>query len=183
VLDYMARVELEVDRNVLELIAMLPDPPKVDRTFHRDVWQPQEVRHGQILGALSHIEPVQDVVRMLCYLTGMTTERAAVLAYNRLSATGLHEQLSRWQRWLVRHMRRISFAPVGANNPRQKADFGDVVSALGLDGNLEAFARRIARVERELLWVRDQGMEIPDYVLRAGHDAVDLARTRAALPA
>ena len=49
VLDYMARVELEVDRNVLELITMLPDPPPVDRTFYADVWQPQEIRHGQIL--------------------------------------------------------------------------------------------------------------------------------------
>ena len=27
VLDYMARVELEVDRNVLELTTLLPDPP------------------------------------------------------------------------------------------------------------------------------------------------------------
>ena len=52
VLDYMARVELEVDRNVLELIAMLPDPPAVDRTFYADVWQPQEIRHGQILDEL-----------------------------------------------------------------------------------------------------------------------------------
>ena len=52
VLDYMARVELEVDRNVLELIAMLPDPPPVDRTFYADVWQPQEIRHGQILDEL-----------------------------------------------------------------------------------------------------------------------------------
>ena len=31
VLDYMARVELEVDRNVLELLTLLPDPPEVDR--------------------------------------------------------------------------------------------------------------------------------------------------------
>ena len=52
VLDYMARVELEVDRNVLELITMLPDPPPVDRTFYADVWQPQEIRHGQILDEL-----------------------------------------------------------------------------------------------------------------------------------
>lgn len=33
VLDYMARVELEVDRNVLELTTMLPDPPEVDVFF------------------------------------------------------------------------------------------------------------------------------------------------------
>jgi hypothetical protein len=49
VLDYMARVELEVDRNVLELTTLLPDPPEVDRHFYADVWRPQEIRHGQIL--------------------------------------------------------------------------------------------------------------------------------------
>ena len=52
VLDYMARVELEVDRNVLELTTMLPDPPEVDRHFYADVWQPQEIRHGLILDGL-----------------------------------------------------------------------------------------------------------------------------------
>ncbi len=52
VLDYMARVELEVDRNVLELTVLLPDPPEVDRHFYADVWQPQETRHGVILDRL-----------------------------------------------------------------------------------------------------------------------------------
>ncbi|MFA7953497.1 hypothetical protein, partial [Klebsiella oxytoca] len=51
VLDYMARVELEVDRNVLELTTMLPDPPEVDRQFYA-VWQPQEIQHGLILDRL-----------------------------------------------------------------------------------------------------------------------------------
>jgi len=77
-------------------------------------------------------------------------------------------------------MRRISFAPVGANNEQQRADFGDLVNALGIDRNIESFAIQISRVERELLWVRDRGMRIPDYVLGAFHEAVDLARARAA---
>jgi hypothetical protein len=241
VLDYMARVELEVDRNVLELMTMLPDPPEVDRRFYADVWQPQEIRHGQILdelqvrlgrdhavtdlgrvsakikvlGALAHVGPVQDVVRMLYYLTGMSTERSAVLAYNvlhegvvelgehavadtivgqikrqepghyafyKLSARGLSDQLAGWQRWLVRQMRRISFAPVGANNAAQKADFGDLMAALGIDRDLEAFAVQISRVERELLWARDQGMRVPDYVVAAFREAVALARARASAP-
>lgn len=110
VLDYMARVELEVDRNVLELTTMLPDPPEIDRYFYADVWQPQELQHGRILdrlqvelgrppaaadvdtvsvklrilGALAHLDAFQDVCRMLYYLTGMATERSAVLAYNLL---------------------------------------------------------------------------------------------------
>lgn len=110
VLDYMARVELEVDRNVLELMTMLPDPPDIDRHFYADVWQPQEIQHGlildrlqvelgrepavtdtttvsaklHILGALAHVDGFQDVCRMIYYLTGMSTERSAVLAYNLL---------------------------------------------------------------------------------------------------
>ena len=48
----MARVELEVDRNVLELTTMLPDPPQIDRHFYADVWQPQEIQHGLILDRL-----------------------------------------------------------------------------------------------------------------------------------
>lgn len=110
VLNYMARVELEVDRNVLELMTMLPDPPDIDRHFYADVWQPQEIQHGlildrlqvelgrdpsvtdtttvsaklRILGALSHVDGFQDVCRMIYYLTGMSTERSAVLAYNLL---------------------------------------------------------------------------------------------------
>ncbi len=110
VLDYMARTELEVERNVLELATLLPEPPEVDRRFFADVWQPQETQHGlildelqvrigrppattdldtvsakiKILGALAHLTPAQDVVRMLYYLTGMTTERSALLAYHQL---------------------------------------------------------------------------------------------------
>ncbi|GAB3700529.1 GTP-binding protein LepA [Mariniluteicoccus flavus] len=107
VLDYLARVELEVDRNVLELLVLLPDVSEVDRLFYQDVWQPQEIQHGlildrvqtdlgmapaepmleiqmsmKVLGALSHLDPIQDVTRLLYYLTGASTERQATLAYN-----------------------------------------------------------------------------------------------------
>ena len=111
VIDYLARVELEVDRNVLELLTLLPDANQTDRTFYRDVWQPQETQHGlildrlqqdlgrpaalpdtetvsakiRILGALSHLRPVHEVTRLLYYLTGAATEKSAVLAYGRLS--------------------------------------------------------------------------------------------------
>jgi hypothetical protein len=92
----------------------------------------------------------------------------------------LAAQLTGWQKWLVRHLRRISFAPVGANNQEQRADFGDLITALGIDRNIESFAIQISRVGRDLLWVRDRGMRVPDYVLKAFHDAVELARARAA---
>jgi hypothetical protein len=237
VLDYMARVELEVDRNVLELITLLPDPPEVDRTFYGDVWQPQEIRHGtildelqtrigrpnadpdlgpvsvkiRVLGALAHLSAVQDVVRLLYYLTGMATERSAVLAYNRLydgvvelgetavaqtivspirrqepghyafyrlSALGLVEQLRPWQLWLVRRIRQLSFEPVGAGTNQHKADFGDLLVALDVDGELPTFAEQIGRVERDLLWAHRQGMSVPPYVMAAFREAVQLADDR-----
>ena len=40
-------------------------------------------------------------------------------AFYQLSARLHWSRLARWQRWLVRRMRTISFAPVGANNPQQ----------------------------------------------------------------
>ena len=52
VIDYLARVELEVDRNVLELLVLLPDVDDTNKTFYADVWQPQEIQHGLILDRL-----------------------------------------------------------------------------------------------------------------------------------
>lgn len=238
VLDYMARVELEVDRNVLELVAMLPDPPPVDRYFYADVWQPQELRHGlildalqvelgrapavadtdtvsakiRLLGTLAHLDALQDVVRMLYYLTGMATERSAVLAYNllhdgvvelgedaiattvvapirrqepghyafyQLSARGLWARLAPWQHWLVRRLRARSFGPVGTNDAEQRADFGEVMEALGIAAEPDRFAAQVARVEQELLWARHDGLAVPPYVVAAFRDSVELARARA----
>lgn len=115
VVDYLARVELEVDRNVLELLTLLPAVSEIDRSFYQDVWQPQEIAHGVILdqlqvdlglrpaepylgipfsmkvmGALAHLEPMQDVARFMYYLTGAATEKEAVLAYSAL-IRGLQE--------------------------------------------------------------------------------------------
>ena len=235
VLDYMARVELEVDRNVVELAVLLPDPPEVDVRFFRDVWHPQEVRHGEILdavlaqlgrppaapdldgvglklrvlGALGRVDAFQDVSRMLYYLTGVATERSAVLAYNllheglvemgeqavartavaaikrqepghfafyRLSARAHWATLAPWQRWLVRRLRAVSFAPVGVYSPEQSADFGDLMASLGITEGLDDFTASIARVERELLFARDRGLAVPPYVRRAFSEAVERAR-------
>jgi hypothetical protein len=110
VIDYLARVELEVDRNVLEILCLLPDVDDINKTFYADVWQPQEIQHGlildrlqtdlghpparphlqvsfkiKILGTLASLKPIQDVARLLYYLTGASTERQAVLAYNQLN--------------------------------------------------------------------------------------------------
>ncbi len=236
VLDYMARVELEVEKNVMELAILLPDPPEIDVHFFRDVWAPQEIQHGlildelqrhlgrplstpdlsigakiKVLGALGHAGIFQDVSRMLYYLTGVATERSAVLAYNMLydgiielgeegvarsaigqikrqepghfafyqmSARQHWQRLAGWQKWLVRKMRGISFAPVGAYSAEQSADFGEIMATLGITEGLDDFTQQIARVERELLFASHEGLTVPPYVARTFREAVERAEAR-----
>src|SRR5947209_18933032 len=52
VLAYMARVEMEVERNVLELAVLLPGSSGTDEVFAQQVWGPQEEHHGALLDAL-----------------------------------------------------------------------------------------------------------------------------------
>ncbi len=235
VIDYLARVELEVDRNVLELLCLLPDVDDTNKTFYADVWQPQEIQHGlildrlqqdlgrppaephldvsfkiKILGALANLKPIQDVAKLLYFLTGASTERQAVLAYNQIN-TGMRElgetaisetiispikqqepghfafyQMSAtamiqdkvlrpWQLFLTRVLREKSYNLVGTNAmDRYRADMGGVVVQLGLDSDLEGYAREVGRVETRLLWANKQGMEFPPYILRALRESVDL---------
>jgi hypothetical protein len=239
VLTYMARVELEVERNVLELNLLLPDPPAVDQHFYADVWLPQEIHHGllldklqmqiglppsdpdldsmafsyRVLGALGRWGKVQDVSRMLYYLTGVATEQSAILAYNKLhqglldlgekavamtviapirrqepghfayykiAAQGLWSELVPWQRWLVKTLRRYTFEPVGAYTKKQWAQFGDVMTHLGITvkGNeveLDRYAHQIGRFELDLLYARRQGLKVPTYVIDSLHRAARLA--------
>ncbi|MEU4191942.1 GTP-binding protein LepA [Kribbella sp. NPDC026611] len=239
VVAYMTRVELEVERNVLELNLLLPDAPEVDRHFYNDVWMPQETHHGlildklqqeagldasqpnlddidlslKILGALGKIPGVQDISRMLYYLTGLATERSAVLAYNRLHSGLLHlgeraiartvvapirrqepghfayyqlaanqlwDQLSSWQKWLTRALRKRTFEVVGAYNKRQVADLGDVLYQLDIRGQeaLREHARQIGRAELELMFAHRRGLRVPDYVFKAFRRAAELAAAR-----
>ena len=52
VLEYMARVAMEVERNVLELAVLLPGVSETDRLFYAEVWGPQEAHHGILLDTL-----------------------------------------------------------------------------------------------------------------------------------
>jgi hypothetical protein len=239
VIDYLARVELEVDRNVLELLVLLPDADETNKTFYADVWQPQEIQHGlildrlqqdlgraaaepylevsfpiKVLGALAHLKPVQDVAKLMYFLTGASTERQAVLAYNQInrgmqelgetaisetiitpikqqepghfafyqmSATAMIQDkvLKPWQLFLTRVMREKSYHLVGTNRMKQyQADMGGVMADLGVDNDLEGYAREVGRVENRLLWAHKQGMEFPPYILKALKESVDLYRER-----
>ncbi len=239
VLDYLARVELEVDRNVLELLVLLPDVDETNRMFYADVWQPQEIQHGlildrlqqdlemepadphlevsaniKLLGALAHFEPIQQVAKLLYYLTGASTERQAVLAYNRLhgglidmredavaktiigpikqqepghfafyqmSATAMiqNNELKPWQLFLARVLRERSFGLVGTNTMESyKADYGGVVTSLGMDEALVDYAREIGRVEARLLWADRKGMKVPTYIIKALRESLELYHER-----
>ena len=239
VIDYLARVELEVDRNVLELLVLLPDADETNKTFYADVWQPQEIQHGlildrlqqdlgrtaakphlevsfpiKVLGALAHLKPIQDVAKFMYFLTGASTERQAVLAYNQInrgmqelgetaiaetiitpikqqepghfafyqmSATAMIQDgvLKPWQLYLARVLREKSYNLVGTNAmDRYRADMGELVTALGLDADLEAYAREVGRLEARLLWANKNGMEFPPYILKALRESVDLYTER-----
>ncbi len=239
VIDYLARVELEVDRNVLELLVLLPDVDDTNKIFYSDVWQPQEIQHGlildrlqqdlgrqpaapyldvsfkiKILGALASLKPIQEVAKLLYFLTGASTERQAVLAYNQIN-TGLKELgetaisqtiitpikqqepghfafyqmsatamiqdkvLKPWQLFLARVLREKSYNLVGTNAmPQYKADMGGVAVDLGIDQDLQGYAREIGRVESRLLWADKQGMEFPPYILKALRESVEMYQER-----
>jgi len=240
VFHYLSRVELEVERNVLELRALMPDATETDRFFYEDVWSPQELQHGilldavqqrfgmmpaetdlqlsvgmQVIGVLSRLPGMLGVIRLLYYLTGAATERSAVVAYSRLidglqeigedaiaetviapikrqepghfafyrlSAETLvqEEGLRDWQLHLARILRRRSFSLVGVGNRRQQADFGDVARALDFDSDLVVIARQISLVERELLWAKQHGLQVPGYILAALQEAIVLSTSRSA---
>ncbi|MDO5735680.1 MAG: GTP-binding protein LepA [Propionibacteriaceae bacterium] len=236
-IDYLARVELEVDRNVLELLTLLPSVSDVDRLFYQDVWYDQEMAHGylldqlqvdlgmepadpfmtiplrmKLLGALAHWEPIHDISRMLYYLTGASTERQAVVAYSILirelklmgedaiAETIIHpikqqepghytfykmsaekmmqdNQLQPWQLFVTRLLRSQAFTLVGVDYVKKyQQDLGGVLTELGMDLEMEVYAKEIGRLEAKLLWAKDKGMEFPPYFLASLQESVEMYR-------
>ena len=55
---------------------------------------------------------------------------------------------------------------------------GGVVTALGFDTDLDKYAREVGRIEAQLLWAHEQGMDFPPYVMRALRESIDLYRER-----
>ncbi len=236
-IDYLARVELEVDRNVLELLTLLPNVSEVDRIFYQDVWYDQEMAHGylldqlqvdlgmepadpfmtiplrmKLLGALAHWEPIHDISRMLYYLTGASTERQAVVAYSILikelklmgedaiAETIIHpikqqepghytfykmsaekmvqdEVLKPWQLYVTQLLRSQAFTLVGVDYVKKyQQDLGGVLTELGMDQEMEVYAKEIGRLEAKLLWAKDKGMDFPPYFLKALRESVEMYR-------
>ncbi len=234
-IDYLARVELEVDRNVLELLTLLPNVSEVDKIFYQDVWYDQEMAHGylldqlqvdlgmapadpfmtlplrmKLLGALAHWEPLHDISRMLYYLTGASTERQAVVVYSILikelklmgedaiAETIIHpikqqepghytfykmsaekmmqdEVLRPWQLLVIRLLRSKAFTLVGVDYVQKyQQDLGGVLTELGMDLEMEVYAKEIGRLEAKLLCAKDKGMDFPPYFLESLRESVDM---------
>lgn len=202
VFNYLTRVEFEVERNVLELRALMPDATETDRLFYEDVWSPQELQHGVLLdavqhrigmtaapselsrvsfpiklaGLLSHLPGVLGVIRLLYYLTGAATERSAVIAYSRL-VDGL--------RTMGEHaIASTVVAPIRRQEPGHFAFYRMSAESLVRDEGLSDWQLHLARVLRrrsfELVGVnnRRQRADFGD-VARAldfDRDLVDVVR-------
>ena len=191
VLDYLARVELEVERNVLELITIMPNPSEADRVFYADVWMGQEIRHGEILdelkrrielpdtqpelrvgfavralGAMAHFEPVQDVARTIYYLTGASTERQAVLAYNALAAQldELGEQATR----------ETIINPIKRQEPGHFAFYRMSAEKILTDGTLKPWQVWLAQKLRTLSYEMVGENHNPAYIAQMGEVMVEL---------
>ena len=95
------------------------------------------------------------------------------------SAMVADKMLKPWQLFLTRVLREKSYGLVGTNSRDDlKADMGRVAMDLGIDADLEGYAREIGRVEQRLLWADRQGMAFPPYILKALRESVDLYRER-----
>ena len=115
-------------------------------------------------------------------ITPIRRQEPGHYAFYQMSAQRHWAALAAWQKWLVRRLRSLSFSPVGAGTEEQRADVGDMMLALGIGGPAEAadFAAQVSRVERDLLFERDQGMRVPPYIAAAFRQAVELAEARGA---
>ncbi|TCN35019.1 hypothetical protein EV644_11740 [Kribbella orskensis] len=202
VFNYLTRVELEVERNVLELRALMPDATETDRFFYQDVWSPQELQHGilldavqqgfgmtpgptdlagvsariRLVGVLSHLPGMLGVVRLLYYLTGAATERSAVIAYSRL-VDGL-------RRMGERAIAETVIAPIKRQEPGHFAFYRMSAESLVREEGLSDWQLQLARILRrrsfELVGVnnRRQRADFGD-VARAldfDRDLLDVAR-------
>ncbi len=191
VIDYLARVELEVDRNVLELLTLLPDVDDTNKTFYADVWQPQEIQHGlildrmqqdlgrtpadphldvsfkiKILGTLASLKPIQDIAKLLYFLTGASTERQAVLAYNRLN-TGLKEMGET-------AVTETIITPIKQQEPGHFAFYQMSATAMIQDRMLKPWQLFVTRVLREKSYNLVGTNAMKEYKADMGGVAVDL---------
>ena len=176
---------------MLELLVLLPDVDDTNKTFYADVWQPQEIQHGlildrlqqdlgrtaaephldvsfkiKILGALATLKPVQEVAKLLYFLTGASTERQAVLAYNQIN-TGLKEMGETAIAETIIH-------PIKQQEPGHFAFYNMSATAMIQDKVLKPWQLFLARVLREKSYNLVGTNAMDHYKADMGGVAVDL---------
>ena len=98
-------------------------------------------------------------------------------AFYQMSATRMvqDEVLAPWQKFLAQQLRSRTFTLVGVDYVKKyQADMGGVLVGLGMDQELEVYAKEIGRLEARLLWANKKGMEFPPYFLKALRESVEL---------
>ena len=90
-------------------------------------------------------------------ITPIKQQEPGHFAFYQMSATAMiqDKMLRPWQLFLTRVLREKSYNLVGTNAMKDyKADMGGVVVDLGIDADLEGYAREVGRVESRLLWAQ-----------------------------
>lgn len=101
-------------------------------------------------------------------------------AYYVAASRDVRDRLAPWQLYLSRLIKTKAYAPVGAGNDEQKADFGGIAITL-LDGQeIDRFADPVQRVAQELLVAKDSGLILPKFVLKGLQESIELHRDREA---
>lgn len=190
IIEFLARVELQVERNVRELHLILPNAPDSDVAFYRDVWRDQEVRHGQILDGLQRdlgmgqsqpalritwpyqivrilegVPGIEQVARLLYYLTGATTEKSAVLAYSRLHNGLLDAGESAVARTII--------GPIRRQEPCHFSFYKRSAQMMIQDRVLAPWQMFLARLVRRNAYTL-VGAETPDQIAALGGVVLDL---------
>ena len=110
-------------------------------------------------------------------ITPIKQQEPGHFAFYQMSATAMIQDgsLKPWQLYLAQVLREKSYNLVGTNAMDvYKADMGGVIKYLGLDADLEGYAREVGRLEARLLWANKNGMDFPPYILRALKESVEL---------
>ncbi len=113
-------------------------------------------------------------------------QESAHFAYYRAAALDERRKLTPWQLHFVQARRRHMYAPVGAGNNDQKADFGHAMTQLvdpaipDQAAELASLTAPVHKVVSELVWKSQQGLDVPNVVLDSLKESVALYQGRLA---
>jgi len=115
---------------------------------------------------MAHFEPIQDVARTIYYLTGASTERQAVLAYNALAG-----QLDEMGEQAVRE---TIINPIKRQEPGHFAFYRMSAEKILTDGTLRPWQLWLARRLRTMSYEMVGENHKPQYIAQMGEVMVEL---------